>query len=457
MGGVEGGGRKLSAARLLEVVREAWRERTSERRALAAPKVVPETRLARSRLAAAIDARLAVRAGVRLEDFLRSRLARYAVRLPVALEELPIQVEIEAGEAVVRTRPPPRPAAGGAAGGPEQALGRREGPYAAREIRDAEAALDALDGRAAAARARIDELARGYAAALAAGAVAARPDLDATAEQLGRPPVPAAAPVGALRAFVAALLVAEAWQLSGPVLAASGLSPDGLEAALHATPLPAALALVFALGAAAAVFAFAAVALSRGADALDEVGGARRGALLGLGALAAALGAGGVAAAGTADARWARLVLLVAVPFAAAVLWRWAAHLARVRGGALDAALAWDRERAREATQRGRWVEAIATAEAELRELEAERQQARRRVRALQRRAIDAERQAAAVARVEAQRLDRLAEGLAAALEQDRYLYLRLSSERAHATSPRPVRAGRLENAVATDRLGIAS
>lgn len=457
MGGVEGGGRRTVTG-MIEALAEAWKERSAERRALAAPKAVPEGRLSRSRIGAAVEARLAVRAGVRLEDFLRSRLARYAGRLPVALEDLPVTVDIEGGEAVVRARQPVRSAAGARVAPAEAGLARslveREGPYAARAIRDAEAALDALDARAAAGRARIDELARAYGTALASGTLAARPDLDATPEQLGRPPVPPGAPIGALRTFVFALLAAEAWQLSGPVLAASGISPGALEEALHASPLPAALGLVFALGAAAAVFAFAAVALSRAADALEDVSAPRRRPALALGALAGALAAGGVAAAAVAPRPFTHVLLLVTVPFAGAILWRWAAHLARIRNGALDAALAWDRERAREAIERGRYAEAISAAETELRAVETERAAARRRVRELQRRALDAERQASTLARGEARRLERLAEALASALEQDRYLYLRLAAERAQAALGQPVRERR--PAVATERLGIA-
>src|SRR5512144_2385708 len=65
MGGSEGGSRRGPAIRMVEALAEAWRERVTERRALAAPKIAPEPRLARSRLAAALEARAAVRAGVR--------------------------------------------------------------------------------------------------------------------------------------------------------------------------------------------------------------------------------------------------------------------------------------------------------------------------------------------------------------------------------------------------------
>jgi hypothetical protein len=442
---------------MLEALADAWRERSVERRAADAPKAFPQARLSRSRLGAALEARLAVRAGVRIDDFLRSRLAKYAARLPVTLEDLPVSVEIAGGEAVFREKsaaPARRPPEA------EPALARTlvlsEGPYAAREISDAEAELDALEARALATQARIDELARTYADAIASGKVAVRPDVEASAEQLGRPPVPYLAPVVGLRVFVAGLLVAEAWRFAGPVLDLAGIESAELEAALQISPVPTALALAFAVGAAAAVFAFAGVALSRATDAIDDAAAPRRRVLLGLAGLAAALAAGGVATAATAPERWGQTILLVTVPFAGALLWRWSSHLSRIRHAALDAALAWDRDRTREATERGRHVGLIVAAQAELASLEAERIDARRRLRRLHRRAVDAERQASAAARANARRVDRLCEGLAAALELDRYLYVRLASERTlGAVVERPVRAGaRLE--AATERLGIA-
>src|SRR6266496_3682819 len=102
-------GRSAALRRFVEAVSEAWRERASERRARAAPKLAPEPHVARSRVAAALEARLAVRAGVRLGDFLRHRLAKYAARLPLPLEALPVAVTIEGGEPVVRPRPRSRP------------------------------------------------------------------------------------------------------------------------------------------------------------------------------------------------------------------------------------------------------------------------------------------------------------------------------------------------------------
>ncbi len=458
MGGIEGGsqGRVSAVRKVLEAMAEAWRERISERRARAAPKLGSDPRVQRSRLGAALEARLAVRSGVRLDDYLRHRLAKYATRLPLPLEALPVTVDIEGGEAVVRPRPQPRKAPAGAR--PEvpdhaRALVERDGIYAAREIRDAERTLDELDLRTAAALHRLEAVELEIAEALAAGRIVARPDVNASAEQLGRPPVPSPAAIVALRALVAALLAAEGWRFSAPVLAASGLAPQGIEETVRASPVPSVLALAFAFGAAVASFMFADVAIARAGQAVSAAAGSARRGLLCVAAGGAALLVPGIAVAAAAPERWAMLGLLAAVPFAGAMLWRAADALGVKRSAAAEAALAWDRERAREALERGRREEIRQRAAADLHAAEAERLGARRRLAQLHRNAIGAERSSDLAGRAEARRLDRLSEGLACALELDRYLYVRLAAERLHAPLERPARAARLEPAVATERL----
>lgn len=452
-GGTEGGGVRR-VGRFLEAAAEVWRERRSEKRARAAAQLGVAPRVARSTLLAAVDARLAVRSGVRLDDFLRHRLARYAARLPVPLEALPVTFDVEGGETLVKPRPRPR------SFGPRLEPSRAPLPagsdvLAARDLRDAEAALDDFDRRAAAARDHVDAMERGLVEALASGAVIARPAIEATAEQLGRPTVEPAMPIHGLRAFVAVLVAAEAWRFSGPVLAASGANEGGLEAGLRTAPVATGLALAFALGAAVATFTFAWFALSRGAEAASGAPGAGRRSLL----LAASAGAAAlvpaVAAAGTSPDRWAHLALLAAVPFAGAALWRAATALGARRAARAEIALGWDRERAREALERGRREEACQRAAAELATLEADRAVARRRFGKVHRAAVAAERRAELSARAEAERLERLSEGLACALELDRYLFIRFASERDHAPLARPARARAVESGVA-ERLGVA-
>src|SRR6266508_2197042 len=178
-GGSEDGARSHSFRRAFEAALEIWHERREEHRARAAARVGVVPRVPRSTLLAALDARLAVRAGVRLDDFLRHRLARYATRLPIPLEGLPVTFDVEGGEALVRPRARPRSHGPRPEAPVARALVEREGPFAAREIRDAEAALDDLDARAAAARARADAVELELSAALATGQLVGRPVVEA--------------------------------------------------------------------------------------------------------------------------------------------------------------------------------------------------------------------------------------------------------------------------------------
>ena len=189
--------------------------------------------------------------------------------------------------------------------------------------------------------------------------------VDATPEQLGRPPVPTPTPATVLRGFVLALVVAEAFFFSGPILAAQGVDPARIVEALSASPVPVGMALVFALGAAASVFAFAKVSLERAA----QLDGARARAPGVSGAprrIVAALLAGGVAAAATKTSRIAHVALLAVVPFAGALLLRAAARLQTARDAALEAALAWDRALAVDVSERARRMEIVEQARAEV-------------------------------------------------------------------------------------------
>lgn len=449
--------------RWLRSALEALRTRSGAPRASprARRKLVP--RLGRSSTGVALEARAAVRAGLRLDDFLRHRLARYAAELPVALEALPVEIDVEGGEPVVRARPrSPGSAALGASLGPRsaepawlRALLEREGAGAVAEIRDAEAALDALAARADAARARIDEVGRALAEDLSRGRITAPVEVDATAEQLGRPPVPAPWPALLLRAFALALLAAETWRLSGPILGRMGVALDDLPRALERAPLSTGLALAFAAGAAAAVFALLAVAVGRAAElvATPDARGHRAllaGATVSAGTLAAAVA--GVAAA---PARWAEVALLLAVPLAAVQAVRHAAAWTERRAAAEAAALEWDRERTSELVERSRRAGVLAEAERALQRIEDERAEARRRLRALERRAVEAHQAATVAAEAEAASLDRLAEALVGALELDRYAYLRRASGREPRPQLRVDRPVLLEPASPGERLGV--
>ena len=152
----------------------------------ALPRLEP---IRRSWIAALWQARIGVQAGLSLDDFLRSRLARYLAALPVPRTRLPVAVEIEDGQLAVR--PAAGPAAPAVAANGEDAwlaaLVAVDGPPARREIAELEIELATLEGEIAEARHRVEERGRRLTADVAVGLVQGPPDVDATAEQLGRP------------------------------------------------------------------------------------------------------------------------------------------------------------------------------------------------------------------------------------------------------------------------------
>jgi hypothetical protein len=442
-----GGGRSEARPGILGFLRSALGALRAQRPAL--PEIEPPRRprpasLERWSLAVAWQARLAVRSGATLEDFLRFRLARYATGIDVPASELPVEIGVQGGEPVIRRRTAPRATSYGAAPyGARTAAERlahalvaREGPVAAREIRDAEAEVDALDARAQAEQERLDALTRALEDDLASGALAAAPSVDASFEQLGRPPIPPAWPVVAPPAFAVALAAAVGWRLAIPWLGIAD-SAAGLAGAFRRDPIGLLLGLVLAGGAAASLFVLAHTAVERAIDVARESDARRRrwlAAAAGAAALVAAALAAAGAAVGTDPAPLA--LLLAAVPFATALLLRAGRDLAARRAAALAEALAWDRERVAETAEHARRAEAIASAADALQRTTAARASAARRVRALQARALAAMRADDEAAAAAEAHLERIADVLAAALELDRYAFVR---RRANGSAERPL------------------
>ncbi len=158
---------------------------------------------------------------------------------------------------------------------------------------------------------------------------------------------------------------------------------------------------------------------------------------------AAALGAGGaatlVAAAvaalpgstSAASMPGASLVLLLlAVALAAVLAVRAARPDAARREAELAAALAWDRERARALGERARRMVEVSSADDEVRVLERRREAARRRLRVVNARAAAAARLEAEAAQREQADRARAAQSVVAALELDRYEFVRQASAR---------------------------
>jgi hypothetical protein len=398
----------------------------------------------RTWIGAAWHARIALQAGVTLDDYLRSRLARYVAALPVPRARLPLAVEIEDGQLAVRAGA--TAAAAASAPSPLAAedawlapLLAVDGPPARRELSELEVRLATLEGDLERARARVDERGRQLAADVAVGLVAGPPDVDATAEQLGRPPIRSGVARGAALAFATAALAAETWQVALPLLPAVGIAPGALGAEAVRSPAELALAAVFSLAVATGLFALAHASVDAAAELFRGDADPRRRRWLAPAALATGGGATLVAAAvaalrgpsaGPPLPAPSLMVLLLAVPLAAVLALRGSRRSAEERATDLAAALAWDRERARALSERARRLEEITWAEDEVRTLEARQEAARGRLRALHARAREAARLAAEAERDRSEDLARLARSLVAALELDRYEFVRQASAR---------------------------
>jgi len=283
------------------------------------------------------------------------------------------------------------------------------------------------------------------------------PDVDATAEQLGRPPVRSAAPRTLAVGFAVAALAAETWQVAQPLLRSAGIDPANLGAEALRRPADVAFASVFSLGVAAGIFALAhaaltaALALFRG-DADDRRRRWLASAVIGAGGGAVLLAAAVAALPAPAEAPHppptSFVLLLVSVPLTAALIARAVARAEEQRALEIGAALAWDRERARALGERARRLEELAWAEEEERALERQRDAARRRLREVNARAGAAARITAEAERRERAALARLAQSLVGALELDRYEFVRqasarganelVASRRRRETEPRP-------------------
>jgi hypothetical protein len=398
-----------------------------------APRLEP---VRRSWLGAFWHARIAVRAGIPLDDFLRSRLARYLAGLPVPNARLPLAVEIEDGQIVARPAPAAPPAPGADWLDPLVAF---EGPAIRREVSDLEVRLALLEGQIESARRRADELGQRFGADVAAGIVTGPPEVNATAEQLGRPVVRNPAPRALAVGFAAAALAAETWQVARPLLRASGIDPSAVATEALRRPADVAFAAVFALGVAVGVFALAHVGVAAALEMFRGDVDERRRPWLGAAALGAVSMASLVAVAVGALPRptdaaqpptAALVLLLVAVPLAAALVVRAARRADELRDQDLAAALEWDRERARALSERARRLEELDWADDEVRALERQRDAARRRLKEVNARAVVAGRLVAEAERRERAALSRVAHTLFGALELDRYEFVRQAASR---------------------------
>jgi hypothetical protein len=389
-------------------------------------------------------ARLSVNAGIPVSDFVAHRLARHLAALPVPPSRLPVVVTLDAG-GVVQAAPSAAP--GRRAPWLDSFL-RAEGPSAlGPEIQLGQADAARLAARIEAQRRRVDEIALELEEA-ARGAQVADPADEAQAEQMGRPRVPPPYGLG-LQLLALLLLLAETWQLAVPSLEAAGIRTHDLAGELHRNPVGLVLGGVFALGASASLFLFAHLALRRTLDVFEGLPEARRrGWLVGASSAAALLAAAMAwsmagmrpGAAHPVDLVYARCTLFLialAIPFTTAWMLRLARALEAARADALARARAWDGEHYRAYSDLSRRAAALAEEEHRLARLEADRAAAARRIRVLQQRSIDAQRLAADAADEEEAELARLAQGIVASLELDRYEYMRQATARGLVAAPR--------------------
>lgn len=412
----------------------AWlRLRLAAEPALPRPRAIRLEPIRRSWLGAFWHARISLRAGVSLDDYLRSRLARYLSSLPVPRARLPLWIDVEDGQIVAGPHETERRApASPTTDAWLDALVAAEGPAVRQEVSELELRLAQLEGSADAARRRSEELARRLAADVAAGLVPTPSAVEATPEQLGRPSVRSPLPQLALFAFAGLAALAEAWQVAVPLLSSAGMDPSALPLEVTRRPHEVAFAAVFALGIAAGLFGLARTAL-RALDALatDQAAGRGRGwhwaAAVGAALLAVivALALATLPAPASALPAWSSAVLLVAVPVGVTLVLRVASALGEKRADQIYAALLWDRERAQAIAERARRIEELSWAQELEQDLERQRESARARLRDVSARAQAASRLAATAEHRERTSLSRLAQSLMSALELDRYEFVR--------------------------------
>jgi len=437
------------------------------------------------------EARGAVRAGVPLDDFLRYRLAASLASLPVAETELPVELGIQDGKLVQSRRrsarlPVPEDAG---RGDPKntwlRSLVELDGPVAVQDVQAAQADVGRFAAEAEVQAERVEQLARALDDDLGAGKVTGPASVEATPEQMGRPPVPHSRTVVGITLLCLALLVAETWQLTIPYLQAIGIDTRDLvrEAAEHS--LSVIFGGVFALGASLSLFVFAQVTLERGLELFaGEAESIRRKTWIGGACTGAALLAAitGWALAGmrhavqqaapdlgpawtSGGARTTFFLLVLVVPLSTAYLLRLARQLSRERESALDAALIWDRARYESLAERDRRLELLTWAQEEQERLEETRDAAQRTLRLLNRRGIEAGSLLAEAAALEERELAKVAQSVAAAVELDRYQFLRQAAQREavdlvsspHRTAPEPRLRRDPPAPVPSNNLGLAS
>ncbi|HTP25332.1 MAG TPA: hypothetical protein VMK12_06690, partial [Anaeromyxobacteraceae bacterium] len=378
-----------------------------------------------------LAARVAVHSGVSLQDFLRHRLARQLAELPVPPTRLPLTLSLGPEGSIdcqAASAPPIR--------SPWlESFLRAEGSPAARaDIQNLEGRLVGLAARIEEQRSRV-RTAAGHLEEMTRATEVTDPNDDAQARHAGRPPTPL--PTGlAMQLFALALLLSEAWQLCMPCLGSLGIRVSDLSFEAHRNPIGLAAGVFFALGISSCLFVLAHLFLTRILLVFQsEPPRAKRV----LAVLSSVLPAAIITAlcwtmvrtgSRPSDGRAIAFVISLAIPLTAASLIRFAAPLEKTRAEALARARVWDQEQYRSFARLSQRAMALSRAKEDLDRLEAEHASSVRRLRAMQQRLAHAERTAADAADAEEHQLLVVVNRTAAALELDRYEYLRQAAAR---------------------------
>ncbi|MCM2332837.1 MAG: hypothetical protein NDI82_02705 [Anaeromyxobacteraceae bacterium] len=411
--------------------------------------------LTRSWLKGWWNARGAATSGVTLAEFLQFRASHYLRELAARGLRLPIEITLEGRELRLREVAPPRaPAAAPEEPtqrpGWELALGSQHGQGAVEALHDGRTKQEELPRLIQEAEADLKEAKRALAEAVTSGQATAVGEGEAAAHL--RPHVPSSlwprlALVGAL-----AFTLAEAWQLAIPFMNFAGVDVTDLGAELRRAPLTVVLLALFALACTAALVWLAHGALRRfEAGIADGASPGARRRDLALAAAAGLLSFGlafllgqlrhGASEAGaalnaattgaTVDATSSLVFVLVTaiVPYFTAALWDWSRAQLTEREAALRAARAFDAALAAKRTRRQRLDELVRLAQQKLDSLRRERDGAVAVVQTLSWKGEEAQRaEAKTAARTEwaqGEALARAREELRAALEADRFAFLK--------------------------------
>lgn len=405
--------------------------------------------LTRSWLKGWWNARGAATSGLTLADFLQYRAALYLRELAARGLRLPIEITLQGRELQLReVTPPAPPAAPEAPQGPawEAALAREHGPKALEALTDSRTKQEGLPQRIQEAEAEVAEARRALAGAVAAGRAAAVGEGEAAAHL--RPHVPSATWPRAALMGALVFTLAEAWQLAIPFMNFAGVDVTDLAGEFRRAPLTVALIALIALPCTAALVWLAHGALRRFESGLAEdatplrrrrdliLAGASGAISFSLAVLfgqmrhgtseaGAALNAASAGATAATSSSLVFVLVTAIVPYFTARLWDWSRGQLAEREQAQRAVRVFDAELAAKRAARARLEDQVRLAQQAIASLRKERDGAVVSVRTLGWMGEEAQRTTAKTEWAQGEALARAREELRAALEADRFAFLK--------------------------------